>query len=107
MAWTTIATDGYAVGNLEFLSNYWQHQRPNYELLEAEIKRIGADENPLWEQYDIESGMGVATFHVRKSLRPTIHQVLEIPQSEQLEGKVFHAYYKDRTLMGFTPLVDE
>jgi len=49
----------------------------------------------------------VSTFHVRKSLRPTIHQVLGIPQSEQLEGKVFHAYYKDRTLMGFTPLVDE
>jgi hypothetical protein len=107
MTWITIATDGYAVGNLEFLSNYWKHQNPNYELLGAEIKSIKPDKNPLWEQYDIESGIGVATFHLRKSLRPTIHQVLGIPQSEQLEGKVFQAYYLDRTLMGLTPLVDE
>jgi len=107
MTWQTIATDGHAVGNLEFLSNYWQYQRPNYKLLPAEIKGIKPGENHLWEQYDIKCEMGVATFHIRKSLRPTIHQALGIPQSEQLEGKVFHAYYQDRTLMGFTPLVNE
>ena len=107
MTWQTIATDGYAVGNFEFLGNYWQYQKPDYEVLEAKIKAIKPDENPLWEQYDIECEIGVATFYLRKSLRPTIHQVLGIPQSERLEGKVFHAYYQGRTLMGFTPLVDK
>lgn len=107
MTWSTIATDGYAVGKLEFLNNYWQNKITDYELLEAEIKKIDNDQNPLWEQYNVKSEMGVAIFHIRKSLRPVVHKVLKIPHSEQLEEKVFHAYYKDRTLMGFTPVLNK
>lgn len=108
MTWTTIATDGKVVGNLNFLGDYWQYVdhlgqllKSRYEVMEAKIQRIDECEDSEWENYVIENCNWITTLTIRKSLRPTVHHVLEIPESESLEGRMVNAYYKGRILMGF------
>lgn len=107
MPWKTIAIDGDAIGNLEFLSNYARTSSTKYELLDAKITSIKPAANPLWDSYDIESERGVATFTIRASLRRTMYEVLTIPQTERLEGKILCAHYLNGTLMGVTRKVEE
>jgi hypothetical protein len=101
--WTTIATDGVAVGNLEFLGSL-RTRSSNYKQSNAQISEICDDEDPRWERYDIRGEGGVASLNLRKLLRPVIHKILGIPESGRLEGTTVQAHYKDNRLVGFTPL---
>lgn len=76
-------------------------------MLDARISVINLDQDPLWNNYDIKSERGVATINIRVSLRQTIRRILRIPRNEKLEGTVVRAYYSCRSLVGFTPHVDE
>jgi hypothetical protein len=99
MTWVSTATDGYAVGSLSFLSNYEIGE--NYQTSEATIERT--DHDTEWDRYNFRDGSSSATIHVRKSLRSSVDNILEVPHGSKLEGKVVNAYYKHKVLVGFTP----
>jgi hypothetical protein len=101
-----IATDGCAVGTLEFLSNYIG----NLDLYESVVARIESIENqnpggtPFEstpsEIYNFTSRKGSASLTIRKNLRDTIRSLLA-GQPESLENATVTAFYKGNELVGF------
>jgi hypothetical protein len=99
MTWVSMATDGYAVGNLSFLGDY--EISSGYKILEMMIKRSPHDTE--WDQYDLHDDSSQTTIHLRTSLRPAIDNMLNVSQGDKLESKVVNVYCQKRKIVGFVP----
>ena len=103
--WTIIATDGIAVGNLDFLRDYRKRDQEEYISGDGNPRILSIKQDSEDSQFDIytfEIFTGKAAFHINKQLKSTIHRILHIPETETLEGRTVRAYYQGNRLVGFT-----
>jgi hypothetical protein len=103
MGWQTIVSDGTLVGNISVIANYAKRNTGSYKEEPAKIDNIKEYfEDNRFDDYRIENeGLGGASLIIRKTLEPMIYSILDVPESEPLEGRVVTAIWEGELLAGF------
>ncbi len=101
MTWNTWATDGFRIGSLEYLSDFWHepYESNKYHRMPARISAIDdVPGNASWLTYEITSECGTACFNLRKDLNLFLLHYFDVFEVRSLVGKVVAGYYLDKTL---------
>jgi len=103
MGWQTNVSDGTKIGNISVIEDYARNNTDLYEEKKARIDGIAENgDNPEFVNYRIENeDGGGSNLIIRSTLTPEIYRVLELPESDELEGKIITAIWKDDFLTGF------